>query len=138
LKHCSLQLRLSSSPFHPSGSVVTASGRSHGLRDFMLGQSFLTAYTAPHSSPFSFSSLQQAVFLLQNYVRIFISGGTLTSEVKQLRSEGNEIPIGEVVDYGIQMAEQLGHAHQRGIIRRDVKSDPAVLSREGNLACRLT
>ena len=63
----------------------------------------------------------------------FISGGTLKSKVKQLHSEGKEIPIDQVVDYGIQMADGLAHAHQRGIIHRDIKTDNVMLSEGGLL-----
>lgn len=63
----------------------------------------------------------------------FISGGTLKSRVKQSNSEGREIPIREVVDYGIQMAEGLAHAHREGIIHRDIKTDNVMLTKDGSV-----
>ena len=35
----------------------------------------------------------------------YIPGGTLRSAVQQLHAEGKELSIGEVLDYGIQIAE---------------------------------
>ncbi|MEK7250977.1 MAG: serine/threonine-protein kinase, partial [Bacteroidota bacterium] len=57
----------------------------------------------------------------------FIPGGTLKSKLKVLRAEEKQLPIGEVVSYGIQIAEGLASAHRAGIIHRDVKSDNAML-----------
>jgi serine/threonine protein kinase/Flp pilus assembly protein TadD len=66
----------------------------------------------------------------------FISGGTLKSKVKQFLSEGKEIPISEVLDYGIQIAEGLAHAHREGIIHRDIKTDNVMLTK--NESVKLT
>ena len=63
----------------------------------------------------------------------YISGGTLKAKIKQMKSERREIPIADIVDYGIQMAEGLGHAHHEGIIHRDVKSDNMMLTKEGKV-----
>jgi len=63
----------------------------------------------------------------------FIPGGTLKSHAKKLQSEGLEIPIGEVIDYGIQIAEGLAHAHRHQIIHRDVKTENVMLSAEGKV-----
>jgi eukaryotic-like serine/threonine-protein kinase len=63
----------------------------------------------------------------------FISGGTLKSKIKTLRAEGKELPISEVVNYGIQIAEALAHAHRAGITHRDVKSDNAMVTQEGSV-----
>jgi eukaryotic-like serine/threonine-protein kinase len=63
----------------------------------------------------------------------YIPCGTLKSKLKQLKSEDKEFPIGEAVDYGIQMAEALAHAHRHGIIHRDVKTDNMMLTEEGKI-----
>ncbi|HUI65796.1 MAG TPA: protein kinase [Bacteroidota bacterium] len=63
----------------------------------------------------------------------FISGGTLKSKVKQLHSEGKEIPISEVVEYGIQIADGLAYAHRHGIVHRDIKSDNVMMTDEGKV-----
>src|SRR5208283_1541066 len=58
-------------------------------------------------------------------------GGTLKSKLKQLKSDDKEFSISEVVEYGIQMAKALAHAHQHGIIHRDVKTDNMMLMEDG-------
>ncbi|MBI1806389.1 MAG: protein kinase [Ignavibacteria bacterium] len=63
----------------------------------------------------------------------FIPGGTLKSKVKKLQSEGGELPVGEVIDYGVQIAEALAHAHRHQIIHRDVKTDNVMLTAEGKV-----
>jgi serine/threonine-protein kinase len=63
----------------------------------------------------------------------YISGGTLKSKLKQLKSEDKEFPISEVFNYGIQMAEALAHAHRHQIIHRDVKTDNMMLTEDGKV-----
>jgi non-specific serine/threonine protein kinase len=61
----------------------------------------------------------------------YIPGGTLKSKLKYLKSEDKEFSLAEVLDYGIQAAEALGHAHRHQIIHRDVKTDNLMLTEEG-------
>src|SRR5512136_2985761 len=63
----------------------------------------------------------------------YIPGGTLKSKLKQLKSEDKCFPIAEVLDYGLQLAEGLGHAHRHQIIHRDVKTDNILLTEEGKI-----
>ncbi len=63
----------------------------------------------------------------------YIPGGTLQSRLKQLRSEDKEFSVGEVVNYGIQIAEALSHAHRHQIIHRDVKTDNIMLTEDGKV-----
>jgi serine/threonine protein kinase len=63
----------------------------------------------------------------------YIPGGTLKSKLKYLKSEDKEFSLAEVLDYGIQAAEALAHAHRRQIIHRDVKTDNLMLTDEGKL-----
>src|SRR5438477_5734767 len=53
----------------------------------------------------------------------YIAGGTLKSKLKKLKSEDKEYSIAEVIDYGIQIADGLAHAHRHQIVHRDIKSD---------------
>lgn len=41
------------------------------------------------------------------------------------------LPVNELVDYGIQMLEALQHAHERGIIHRDLKTANVVITPDG-------
>ncbi len=63
----------------------------------------------------------------------YLPGGTLKTKIQQLHSTAQPLSIPEVVRYAAEMAEGLGHAHRRGIIHRDVKSDNAMFTEEGAL-----
>jgi serine/threonine-protein kinase len=63
----------------------------------------------------------------------YIAGGTLKSRLKNLKADDKVLPISDVVDYGIQIAEGLGHAHRRQIVHRDIKSDNVMFTDEGRL-----
>jgi len=63
----------------------------------------------------------------------YLPGGTLRSHLKELGSRDRELPVGELLDYGIQMAEALAHAHENHIVHRDVKSDNVMLAGEGRV-----
>jgi serine/threonine-protein kinase len=58
----------------------------------------------------------------------YLPGGTLKAK---LRAQSLSIP--EVLRYGQHLAEALAHAHRRGIVHRDVKSDNAMFTAEGIL-----
>ena len=73
-----------------------------------------------------------ALFLVLEY----LPGGTVRSRIRDLGSAGLRLPLADVIGYGLQMAEGLAHAHRRGIIHRDVKSENALLTAEG--AVKLT
>ncbi len=63
----------------------------------------------------------------------YIPGGTLKSKLKHLKSEDRQFLLSEVLDYGIQAAEALAHAHRHQIIHRDVKTDNMMLTEEGKV-----
>ncbi len=58
----------------------------------------------------------------------YLAGGTLKSK---LRSQ--QLPLPEALHYGLQLAEALAHAHRRGIVHRDVKSENAMFTDDGVL-----
>ena len=47
--------------------------------------------------------------------------------------ERGPLPAAEVVDYMAQAARGLAHAHERGIVHRDVKPANLLLSEEGQI-----
>lgn len=49
-------------------------------------------------------------------VMAYYSGGTLRSRILD-----RPLPLGQVLDYGVQIARGLSHAHDHGIIHRDIK-----------------
>ena len=63
----------------------------------------------------------------------YIPGGTLKSKLKQLKSEDREFALSEALEYGIQAAEALAHAHRHQIVHRDVKTDNLMLTEEGRV-----
>ncbi|HUI66122.1 MAG TPA: protein kinase [Bacteroidota bacterium] len=63
----------------------------------------------------------------------FLSGGTLKSRIRELTSTGRQLSLPEIVDYGIQIAEGLAHAHLNGIVHRDIKSENMMLTADGKI-----
>ena len=63
----------------------------------------------------------------------FIPGGTLRSKLKSLKESSKELSIDKILDYGIQAADGLDHAHRNTIIHRDIKTDNVMLTAEGTV-----
>ncbi len=49
------------------------------------------------------------------------------------RLEAGALPLEEMVGYGLQLAEALTHAHERGVLHRDLKSANIIITPEGRL-----
>ena len=47
------------------------------------------------------------------------------------RLAGGALPVEQVLRYGLQLADALAHAHERGIIHRDLKSANVIITPEG-------
>jgi serine/threonine protein kinase/Tfp pilus assembly protein PilF len=63
----------------------------------------------------------------------YIPGGTLNKKLKQLKSKDQRFSVTEVLNYGLQLAEGLAHAHRHHIIHRDVKTDNILLTEESKV-----
>ena len=68
-------------------------------------------------------------FLLLEY----LPGGTLKSRIEKSVANGRQLTLEEALTYAIQIADGLAHAHQQGIIHRDVKSSNILFSAQDNI-----
>jgi serine/threonine-protein kinase len=52
----------------------------------------------------------------------FLPGGTLRAALDQLKTAGQKLSIEQGLDYSIEIAGALAHAHAHGVIHRDIKT----------------
>lgn len=57
----------------------------------------------------------------------FLRGETLEQRLRGVSSQGNRMPIAQVLDLAWQVAEAVAAAHEKGIIHRDLKPDNLML-----------
>jgi serine/threonine protein kinase len=90
----------------------------------------ISALNHPHiETIFDVDEIDGQKYLVLEY----IPGGTLKEKLKQLKSEDKKFTIAEILDYGLQLAEGLDHAHRHQIIHRDVKTENILLTEEGKV-----
>jgi non-specific serine/threonine protein kinase len=63
------------------------------------------------------------------YIAMELVDGQTLSE----RLESGALPAEQAVRYGIQLAEALGHAHDRGVLHRDLKSANVIVTPAGRV-----
>src|SRR6266567_2061005 len=93
-----------------------------GFRERFEREAQLVASLEHHNivAIYDFGEIGNITYLVMQYV----GGGTLRDK---LRKEGHIEPH-QAVQYAIQMARALHHAHQRGIVHRDVKPQNMLIS----------
>ena len=90
----------------------------------------ISALNHPHiETIYDVDEFEEQKYLVLEY----IPGGTLKSKLKQLKSDDKAFSIKEVLEYAIQLAEALTHAHRHQIIHRDVKTENVLLTEEGKV-----
>lgn len=88
----------------------------------------ISALNHPHiAGIYDFEEVDDTCFIVMEY----FPGGTLRKQLKQLRENSQWLSFRQIVDYARQIASGLSHAHQHGIIHRDVKADNLMLTEEG-------
>lgn len=63
------------------------------------------------------------------YAMELVEGGTLADLIRQK----GQLSLDVALDYGIQMADALGYAHDRGVIHRDIKPSNFLLTKQGQI-----
>jgi len=63
----------------------------------------------------------------------YLPGGTLLTKLGDLRTGGRKMPIAKAASLSLQLAEGLAHAHQTGILHRDIKPGNLMFSADGTL-----
>jgi eukaryotic-like serine/threonine-protein kinase len=63
----------------------------------------------------------------------FLPGGTLESHLDQLKAAGKTLKLEQGIEYAVQIADALAHAHSHGVIHRDVKTGNMLLTESGSL-----
>jgi eukaryotic-like serine/threonine-protein kinase len=118
--------RLVALKFLPQQITISAEDEARFLQEAKA----ISALNHPHiATIFDTDEIEGQKFLVLEY----IPGGTLKCKLKHLQSEDKEFSPAEVLDYGIQAAEALAHAHRHQIIHRDVKTDNLMLTEEGKV-----
>ena len=65
--------------------------------------------------------------------RTFIAMELVDGETLSARVSAGPLPPDQVVRYGIQLADAVAHAHDRGVVHRDLKSANVVVTPEGRV-----
>jgi serine/threonine protein kinase len=63
----------------------------------------------------------------ETYIAMELVEGRLLSEMIC----GDGLPVEMAIRYGVQIADALAHAHERGVVRRDLKSANVIITPEG-------
>ena len=67
------------------------------------------------------------------YAMQFIRGRSLAEVLAVLRTDGRPLDSVQIARWGLQAAEALAHAHEHGVIHRDVKPSNLILADDGRI-----
>lgn len=103
---------------------------SEEARRFLQEAKILASLSHPHiTTIFDVDQEEKRFFIALEYV----PGGTLRHKLHNLLQDSSQLPITQIVEYGIQLAQGLAHAHRRGVIHRDVTSANILLTEENEV-----
>jgi serine/threonine-protein kinase len=60
----------------------------------------------------------------------FLPGGTLREKLDERAAAGEVLPLATAVEWGLQIAQGLAHAHRHGIVHRDIKASNVLFTEE--------
>ena len=63
----------------------------------------------------------------------YLPGGTLRQKLSAHKSSGEMPSLRQCLEWAIQIAEGLAHAHKRGIVHRDIKASNVLFTEDGQL-----
>src|SRR5580658_10175298 len=75
-----------------------------------------------------------AVYQMGNHLGVpyivseLLEGKTLTESIRR-----GPLPVRKAIDYGVQIAQGLAAAHEKGIVHRDLKPDNIFLTKDGRI-----
>ncbi|MBS1806730.1 MAG: serine/threonine-protein kinase [Acidobacteria bacterium] len=95
------------------------------MRRFVSEAKAASALNHPHvATIYEIGEAENASFIAME----FVEGQTLTAKIN-----GTPLPIREVVEIGIQIADALDEAHSKGITHRDIKPANVMLTARGQV-----
>jgi serine/threonine protein kinase len=65
--------------------------------------------------------------------RLFIVMEYIAGKTLRLLARPNGMPVGDCINFGAQIADALHHAHERGVVHRDLKSANIIVTSDGRV-----
>jgi serine/threonine protein kinase/Tfp pilus assembly protein PilF len=61
----------------------------------------------------------------------YLPGGSLREKLQRVRQTGQQLPLDDVLRYGVEIGAGLAHAHRKGVVHRDLKPENVLLTGDG-------